>query len=215
MPGIFQIYFLFFFKFSEQYQEQQKVAEKERQIINNYKVKIQNKLAAFLKDDKLGTMQFDPMEKVFRSVIIETTEESNSSLHCHTFGKEDRYVIVYKNPPSELEIEARRYGDYKKWNKDIEAEYKKKKEEESTFAASKTAQPGEEGGSGSGESRELKPIKKQKLVHLECEAIGTDLNRNYGMVSTELKKDTRSIEQTLNDIQQKKRLKTQHQAEQN
>lgn len=189
------------------------MAEKERQVINNYKIKIQNKLAAFLKDDKLATMQFDPMEKVFRSVIIETTEESNSSLHCHTFGKEDRYVIIYKNPPSELEIEARRYGDYKKWSKDIEAEYKKKRDEDTAFAISSTIPTGGEEGSGSGESRELKPNKKQKLVHLECEAIGTE-TRNYGMVSTELKKDTRSIEQTLNDIQEKKRLKTQHQSEQ-
>lgn len=188
------------------------MAEKERQIIKNYKVKIQNKLAAFLKDDKLDIMQFDPMEKVFRSVIIETTEESNSSLHCHTFGKEDRYVMIYKNPPSELEVEARRYADYKKWNKEIEAEYKKKKEEDAAFAISTTASAADDGSSGSGE---VKPVKKQKLVHLACEAIGTDLNRNYGMVSTELKKDTRSIEQTLNDIQQKKRLKTQHQNEQN
>lgn len=215
MPGISFVFIYISSSLLEQYQEQQKVAEKERQIINNYKVKIQNKLAAFLKDDKLATMQFDPMEKVFRSVIIETTEESNSSLHCHTFGKEDRYVIVYKNPPSELEIEARRYGDYKKWSKEIEAEYKKKKEEDLAFAASLTIPTGEEGSSGSAESRESKPTKKQKLVHLECEALGTDLNRNYGMVSTELKKDTRSIEQTLNDIQEKKRLKTQHQAEQN
>ena len=188
------------------------MAEKERQIINNFKVKIQNKIQAFLKDEKLATMQFDPMEKVFRSVIIETTEESNSALHCHTFGKEDRYVIVYKNPPSELEIEGRRYGDYTKWNKEIEAEYKKKKEETALAMTSTTVSA----ESGSGESREQsKSNKKTKLIHLECEAIGTDLNRNYGMVSTELKKDTRSIEQTLNDIQQKKRLKTQHQAENN
>lgn len=69
------------------------------------------------------------MEKVFRSVIIETVEESCSSLYCHTFGKEDRYVIVYKNPPSELEIEARRYFDFTKWDKEIEAEYKRKKED--------------------------------------------------------------------------------------
>lgn len=200
--------------FLERYQEQQKVADQERQIINNFKVKIQNKLAAFLKDDKLATMQFDPMEKVFRSIIIETTEESNSSLYCHTFGKEDRYVIIYKNPPSELEIEARRYGDYTKWSKEIEAEYKKKKDESEAFANSSTATSSEISGEGSGESREQsKSNKKTKLIHLECEAIGTDLNRNYGMVSTELKKDTRSIEQTLNDIQQKKRLKTQHQAE--
>jgi hypothetical protein len=46
--------FYFHYFVVEQYQEQQKVAEKERQIINNYKVKIQNKLAAFLKDDKVS-----------------------------------------------------------------------------------------------------------------------------------------------------------------
>lgn len=104
--------------FLERYQEQQKVAEKERQVINNYKVKIQNKLAVFLKDDKLAKMQFEPMDKVFRNVIIEAVEEACSSLFCHTFGsslfgsREDRYVIIYKNPPSELEVEARRYFDY-------------------------------------------------------------------------------------------------------
>lgn len=187
------------------------MAEKERQIINNFKVKIQNKIQAFLKDEKLATMQFDPMEKIFRSVIIETTEESNSSLYCHTFGKEDRYVIVYKNPPSELEIEARRYGDYTKWNKEIETEYKQKKEDSASATASTASS--EQFAKGSGEREPSKSNKKTKLIHLECEALGTDLNRNYGMVSTELKKDTRSIEQTLNDIQTKKRLKTQHQAE--
>lgn len=155
-------------------------------------------------------MQFDPMEKVFRSVIIETVEESCSSLYCHTYGKEDRYVIVYKNPPSELEVEARRYFDYTKWDKQIEAEYKKKKEEDKLVMIP-TATSSD---SATGEHREQsKAGKKSKMIHLECEALGTDLNRNYGMVSTELKKDTRSIEQTLNDIQQKKRLKTQHQAE--
>lgn len=150
------------------------------------------------------------MEKVFRSVIIETVEESCSSLYCHTFGKEDRYVIVYKNPPSELEIEARRYFDYTKWNKELETEYKKKKEDDKlvmipTATSSDNGEPREQSKAG----------KKTKLIHLECEALGTDLNRNYGMVSTELKKDTRSIEQTLNDIQEKKRLKTQHQFESN
>lgn len=181
---------------------------KERQVINNFKVKIQNKLAAFLKDDKLATMQFDPMEKIFRSVIIETTEESNNSLYCHTFGKEDRYVIIYKNPPTDLEVEARRFADYTKWNKEIEAEYKKKKEDAEFASTSRTETPKD------GEHREqVKPNKKTKMIHLECEALGADLNRNYGMVSTELKKDTRTIEETMNDIQQKKRLKTQHLAE--
>lgn len=151
------------------------------------------------------------MEKIFRSVIIETTEESNNSLFCHTFGKEDRYVIVYKNPPSDLEIEARRHSDYTNWNKELEAEFKKKKEDTALATTSTSEQSAD--GSMSQPREQSKSNKKTKMIHLECEALGTDLNRNYGMVSTELKKDTRSIEQTLNDIQQKKRLKTQHQAE--
>lgn len=199
---------MFTLNFIETYQLHQEQLNKERQVINNFKVKIQNKLAAFLRDEKLATMQFDPMEKIFRSVIIETTEESNNSLYCHTFGKEDRYVIIYKNPPSELEIEARRFGDYTKWNKEIESEYKKKKED-AEYASTSTTETSKEGEP----KEQTKPNKKTKLIHLECEALGTDLNRNYGMVSTELKKDTRTIEETMNDIQQKKRLKTQHQAE--
>lgn len=186
-----------------------KYAEKERQVINNFKVKIQHKVSAFLKEEKHATMQFDPMEKIFRSVIIETIEESNNNLFCHVFGREDRYVVVYKNPPSDLEIEARKYADYTKWNREIEAEYKKKKEKEAELATASTSS-----SSADGSSSLSKSIKRSKLVHLECEAIGTDLNRNYGMVSTELKSDKRSIEQTLNDIQEKKRLKTQHQSEQ-
>lgn len=154
----------------ERYQEQAKVAEKERQIINNFKVKIQNKLAAFLKDEKLATMQFDPMEKIFRSVIIETTEESNSSLYCHTFGKEDRYVIIYKNPPSELEIEARRYYDHTKWSKEIEAEYKKNKEESALAAVAVTPLPETTAeGSSSSDARDQGKSKKPKMIHLECE----------------------------------------------
>lgn len=185
-----------------------KYAEKERQVINNFKVKIQHKVSAFLKEEKHATMQFDPMEKIFRSVIIETIEESNNNLHCHVFGREDRYVVVYKNPPSELEIEARKYFDYTKWNREIEAEYKKKKEEAELATTSTSS------SSTDGNASQAKSNKRSKLVHLECEAIGTDLNRNYGMVSTELKSDKRSIEQTLNDIQEKKRLKTQNQSEQ-
>lgn len=199
------------FNFSvEQFEEQRKIAEKERQIINNFKVKMQNKIAQFLKDDHTESIQFEPMEKVFRSVIIETAEETNTGLHCQTFGKEDRYVIVYKNAPSELELEARRYHDFTKWNKDIEAEFKRKKEEVLEFKQSTSAQD-ETGSQGPSKAS----TKKSKIIHAVdgFEALGADLNRNYGMVSTELKKDTRTIEETLNDIQQKKRQKIQHKDE--
>lgn len=199
-------------EFSEQFEEQKKVAEKERQIITNFKIKMQNKISQFLKDDVTETLQFEPMEKVFRSLIVETAEESMTGLHCHTFGREDRYVIVYKNPPSDLELEARRYHDMTKWNKDIEAEFKKKKEEElEMIEFNKT--PTVDDASSSTTSKANSSKKSKQSYAVECSALGADLNRNYGMVSTELKKDTRTIEETLNDIQQKKKQKTQHKDE--
>jgi hypothetical protein len=150
------------------------------------------------------------MEKIFRQVIYEVTEEAGS-LICMGFGSDERYVIVYKNPPSELEIEARKSGECVKWNKDIEAQYKKKKEklqQESIELSQPSA--AEESQSGQGQP---KTVKKTKLVHLECEAINTDPNRSYGMVSSNSKNDKRTIEEALNDIQEKKRLKTQQQTD--
>ncbi|XP_070496193.1 sperm-associated antigen 7 homolog [Chironomus tepperi] len=184
-------------------EEIRKTAEKERMMINNYKLKIQNKVADFLKNDKVSTMQFPPMEKIFRSVILEACDEAANGLICHTFGREERYVIVYKNPPNDLELEARRFFDYKQWNKEIEAEFKKKKEEQILLATecSTSSQEVQETSKGNN--------KKTKLIHLECEAISSNPNRTFGMVSSDLKKDKRTVEETLNDLQQKKRLKTQ------
>lgn len=157
----------------KQHEHMRKTAEKEKMIINNYKIKIQNKVAEFLKNEKVGTMHFDPMEKVFRSVITEAVEEAGNGLICHTFGREDRYIIVYKNSPSELELEARRYHDYKQWNKEIEKEFKKKKEEEAAIQESSST-----GSTSDNPNESTKPTgKKQKLIHFECTAISTDPNR--------------------------------------
>lgn len=175
-----------------------KTVEKEKAMINNFKVKTQHKVADFIKNDKVSTMQYDPMEKVFRNIIIEVVDEAGHGLCAHTFGREDRYVVVYKNPPSELELEARRYYDYKQWNKEIETEFKKRKAEEHAI---------QEASTSVSEQNETKPNKKQKLIHVECEAIKSE-TRNFGMVSSELKKDKRTVEEALNDIQLKKRLKS-------
>lgn len=147
-----------------------KTAEKEKVIINNYKEKIQKKIADFIKNDKVATMEFDPMEKIFRTVIIEAAEEAGNGLCVHTFGREDRYVVVYKEAPSTVELEARRYYDYRHWNKEKEAEFKKRKEEEE--AVQKACEGTTENAGESSKSR-----KQQKLIHFECQAISTDPNR--------------------------------------
>lgn len=118
------------------------------------------------------------------------------------FGDVDRYLVVYKNPPSEDEINARKCG-YNTWNDEIAIEYKQKKETE-LIELQESQDAGEE-------EVIQKVSKKSKIIHekQDCKAIGSEI-RNYGMVSNELKKDTRSIEQALNDIQKKKKLKTSH-----
>jgi hypothetical protein len=176
---------------------------------------MQNTVANFLKNDKVGTMQFDPMEKIFRSVIQEAVEEAGSGLICHTFGRDNsRYIVVYKNHPTDLELEARRFYDYKQWNKDIEKGFKRKKEEEAAITEPSTSSISTNNSSDTNESSKT-ASKKQKLIHLECQAINSDPNRSFGMVSSELKKDKRTVEQALNDIQEKRRLKSKGNKDQN
>lgn len=124
----------------------------------------------------------------------------DAGLLSMAFGDVDRYLVVYKNPPSEDEINARKCG-YNNWNDEIATEYKEKKQTE-------LIEQQEDAGE---EEVILKVSKKSKIIHekMDCKAIGSEI-RNYGMVSNELKKDTRSIEQALNDIQKKKKLKTSH-----
>jgi hypothetical protein len=57
--------------------------EKEKSIINSFKVKTQSKVADFIKNDKVSTMQYDPMEKVFRNIIVEVVDEAGTGLCAH------------------------------------------------------------------------------------------------------------------------------------
>lgn len=54
-----------------------------------------------------------------------------------------------------------------------------------------------------------KSNKFENLLAFEAKAVN-ETNKQYGIVPSVLKKDQRSIEETLADIQQKKKLKTQH-----
>lgn len=110
---------------------------------------------------------------------------------------------------TEDEIEARRNGDG--WTPEIAAEYEQRR---------KTLQATEEETKET-EREEVKQSKKVtknrnmniKMLANEAVAVNEDNGRSYGMVKSEQKKDLRSIEQTLADIQQKKKLKTQHNPE--
>lgn len=53
---------------SEENQQRKQVVEKERLFINNYKLKIQNKITAFLKDSEETHLQFESEDKILRTI---------------------------------------------------------------------------------------------------------------------------------------------------
>lgn len=52
----------------EENQQRKQVVEKERLFINNYKLKIQNKITAFLKDSEETHLQFESEDKILRTI---------------------------------------------------------------------------------------------------------------------------------------------------
>lgn len=126
-----------------------------------------------------------------------------------SFGEDgfNRYMVVYKKEfhPCEDEISARRNGD--EWNEETAKEYMMKRETSKIIEADRNVK-----------SIEVAPTSnyKDKYVHLIGQdaaldaAKKTESNKSYGFVPSANKKDIRSIEQTMADIQAKKRLKTSH-----
>ncbi|KAL1116537.1 hypothetical protein AAG570_005009 [Ranatra chinensis] len=126
---------------------------------------------------------------------------------AYSFGQEgvDRYIIVYKkaHPPSEDELTVLRRGE--EWNEATAKELAEKRERERLEAA--------ELSSMSDTKEDFVPNtnyreKYQHLIGLEAAkdaARVTQTNKQYGFVPSENKKDHRSIEQTLADIQSKKK----------
>lgn len=123
----------------------------------------------------------------------------------------DRHIVVYKKehyPPSEDEIAARKDGEV--WNEETAKKYAAIRDElQRRLADDKTV-----------DEKDVVPHSnyKDKYVHLighdsaEAAAKRTQMNKTYGFVPSANKTDQRSIEQTMADIQAKKRLKIQHQS---
>jgi len=134
---------------------------------------------------------------------------------------------VYKkeHAPGEDEVTARRNGDG--WNPEIAKEYAERRrerlaqEQSDKEASTSEAANSSTSGAGDHDSGEVKPPTnyKAKYAHLIGESAAlqaarkTETNQSYGFVPSKNKKDMRSIEQTLADIQAKKRLRLAQQQE--
>ncbi|ALC40306.1 CG2608 [Drosophila busckii] len=213
-------------------EQQKKVIKKQRELVERMQNKQKEELLRFRKyvDERMGRfakddrvyIEFQPMDKVHRSVIHEIAE--NGGFIAMSFGREDenRHSVVYKkeHPPSEDEVSARRNGEG--WTKDVAKEYSEKRKERVALEQSLNEKYSEASDGAAGCSGQIKPASnyKAKYAHLIGESAAlqaarkTETNQSYGFVPSKNKKDMRSIEQTLADIQAKKKLKLQQQHEQ-
>ncbi|XP_065206920.1 sperm-associated antigen 7 homolog [Planococcus citri] len=180
---------------------------KEKEKLKAFRDDAEKKINEFELDETKTKLPFPPSDRILRGIIHEIAQDAG--MVSYSFGEEgiDRYIVVYKKEfvPSEDELNALRKGE--EWNEEKarqiaekrkreeeeEEEYTKKKRENDKFVPASNYQ-----------------TKYQHLIGLESAkdaAKKTGINKQYGFVPSENKKDSRSIEQTLADIQKKKAKK--------
>ncbi|XP_053606197.1 sperm-associated antigen 7 homolog [Plodia interpunctella] len=186
--------------------------KEDKNMLNKFRKRVEEKISNFIKNSNKPYIQFEPMDQMYRSIIRDVSE--TAGVQVFSFGQEgiDRYAVVYKKDkgPSEDELTVRRAGGI--WDDDKAAEMAQKHIEmqkqaalESEEEKNRKRKRGKEELSGT--------FYKQKYVHLIGEdaaiqaAQKTGVNKSYGEVPSENKKDQRSIEQTMADIRAKKMKK--------
>ncbi|KPJ10143.1 Sperm-associated antigen 7-like [Papilio machaon] len=187
----------------------------EKNRLKKFRQQVEEKIGEFVKDGRKPSLQFEPMEQTYRSIIRDVAE--TAGLQIFSFGQDgiDRYSVVYtkERGPSEDELSVRRAGGV--WSEDKAAEMALQHIEMKKQAAlnneeekNRKRKHGKEQLSGT--------FYKQKYAHLIGEdaaldaAHKTNMNKSYGEVPSENKKDSRSIEQTMADIRAKKLKKAEN-----
>lgn len=183
--------------------EKRQAREKER--LKKFREKIENDMNKFIQDPDKQKIKFDTMDKVGRQIVHDVADIAG--LTAFSFGEDevDRYVMIFKKEfaPSDDELQAYRNGE--EWNvekaKEVARLKQLKKEEE-------------ENDQKSAKEESSNPVSSERLekrmgreAAKDAERIITP-NRQFGFVSSENKKDQRSIEQTLADIRARKKQKT-------
>lgn len=174
-----------------------------------FRAKTEKEVTEFIKDTKRTKVKYPPMTRVQRSIVHDVAEIAG--LTTFSFGEDevDRYVMLFKKefPPSDEELEAYRNGE----DFDPDSVGKSKDEGKSTDDNHSVADRAQ---SSSKTSAQPPPtFYKDKYRHLlgtdsgKDAARATKSNSAYGYVPSENKRDVRSIEETLNDIRKRKKLR--------
>lgn len=180
-----------------------KKQEEEKEKLRVFRQSVEDKVTTLLKDNTLRKHEFEPMDKVYRGIIHDVAEVAGLVAFSIGMDGDDRRVYVYKKEfqPCEEELAAMRRGE--EWDPEKAKELALLKEQEKAEMNIK---------------KDFVPNtnykdKYERLIGKESAkdaARVTQTNKQYGFVPSANKKDLRSIEQTLADIQSKKRMKLSH-----
>ncbi|KAG0715758.1 Sperm-associated antigen 7 [Chionoecetes opilio] len=194
--------------------EQQKAVEearsKEKERLNQFRKHIEDRINRFIQNVALMKKKFEPMDRVARSIVRDVADVAG--LTTYAFGTEDvdRHVMVFKKeyPITEEELDAHRNGE--EWDPEKAKETALLKEKQENEDIQRAQDLKKDPGSH-------KFLEKfDRLVGKETgkeSARILEVNKQFGEVRSELKKDKRTIEETLADMRAKKLKKVHEEAE--
>ncbi|KAM8974794.1 sperm-associated antigen 7 [Pelodytes ibericus] len=192
-------------KAREQAARLKKMQEMEKRQKVVFRKRMEKEISDFIQDSTQTKRKFQPMGKIERSILHDVVEVAGLTSFSFGEDEESRYVMIFKKEfaPSDEELEAYRKGE--EWDP-IKAEEKRRlkelrqKEAEADALRVPTS---------------VNPATdyKDKYSHLIGKMAAKDAahtlqaNKAYGCVPVANKRDTRSIEEAMNEIRAKKRLK--------
>lgn len=179
--------------------------EHEKRKKAEFRKKMEKEVSDFIQDSTMQKKKYDPMGKIERSILHDVAEVAG--LTSFSFGEEEesRYVMLFKKEfaPLDEELEAYRKGE--EWNPQKAEERRRLKEQAALEMES----------ASHAQKRPVSPNSnyRDKYSHLIGTSAAKDAahtlqaNSTYGCVPVANKRDTRSIEEAMNEIRAKKRLK--------
>uniref|UniRef100_A0A1W7RD47 Sperm associated antigen 7 n=1 Tax=Agkistrodon contortrix contortrix TaxID=8713 RepID=A0A1W7RD47_AGKCO len=179
--------------------------EQEKRQKAAFRKRMEREVSAFLQESAEPRRRFRPMSKIERSILHDVAEVAGLASFSFGDDEDSRYVMLFKKEfaPCDEELEAYRRGE--DWDPRQAEERRRAKEAAARRAA-------EEALRGPAEVTPLSDYK-DKYSHLigrvaaKDAAQAMEANKAYGCVPVANKRDTRSIEEAMNEIRAKKRLR--------
>ncbi|XP_032942695.1 sperm-associated antigen 7 [Catharus ustulatus] len=189
----------------EQAARMKKLQEQDKRQKVEFRKRMEQEVSQFIQATGEPRRRFQPMNKIERSILHDVAEVAGLTSFSFGDDEDSRYVMVFKKEfaPSDEELEAYRRGE--EWDPARAEERRRLRE----LAAQQEEAELERGPAPPGPPNDY----KDKYRHLigsdaaKAAARTMEANKAYGCVPVANKRDTRSIEEAMNEIRAKKRLR--------